>query len=300
MKYYIIIDASYFILYRYHALKAWWGFSNKEIPLGDLPHENEEFMQKYTTTFREKLLEIIHKLKIKPVKNKSHKNDKNEIKYIIAKDCPRSNIWRHDIYDGYKGTREKSETSISFIFKHVFENNLFLLNDKIEDKTIADIQIVEYDRLEADDCVSLCVKYIKNKYTLITSDNIPQDYNIVPDYNITIIASDIDYLQLASENINVYNLKYNKINDNNYELNLFIKIITGDKSDNISGIFKKCGPKTAAKYFENMDEFYKKVNESEVYKGLYERNKTLIDFNSIPEIFSNGFYNKYASFLSTL
>jgi 5'-3' exonuclease len=286
MKYYIIIDASYFILYRYHALKKWWGFSNKDIPLGELPHENEEFMEKYITTFRDKLLEIINKLKIK------NKKDKHiEIKYIIAKDCPRSSIWRNDIYESYKGNREKSETSISFIFKHVFDNNLFLLNDKIEDKTITSMQIVDYDRLEADDCVSLCVKYIKNKYT---SDN------VAPEYNIAIIASDIDYLQLASENINIYNLKYNKINDNNYELNLFIKIVIGDKSDNISGIFKKCGPKTAAKYFENMDEFYKKVNETENCKKLYERNKTLIDFNYIPEIFSNEFYNKYDSFLSTL
>jgi 5'-3' exonuclease len=286
MKYYIIIDASYFILYRFHALKAWWGFSNKDVPLG-LPHENEEFINKYTTSFREKLLEIINKLKIK------NKKDKDiEIKYIIAKDCQRTSIWRNDIYDSYKGNREKSEPSISFIFKYVFDNNLFLLNDKIMDKTISNIQIVEYDRLEADDCVSLCVKYIKNKYYNINKDTLS--------YNIVIIASDIDYLQLATENINIYNMKYNKINDNNYELNLFIKIVTGDKSDNITGVFKKCGPKTAAKYFENMDEFYKKLNESEIYKQIYERNKTLIDFNSIPEIYYNGFYNKYDSFLSTL
>lgn len=290
MKYYIIIDASYFILYRYHALKTWWGFSNKDIPLGDLPHENEEFMKKYTTSFREKLLDILIKLKIK------NKKDKNiQVKYIIAKDCPRSTIWRNDIYDSYKENREKSEASISFIFKYVFDNNLFLLNDKIEDKTISDMKIVEYDRLEADDCVSLCVKYIKNKFSSEKSEEIEKNK-----YNIVIIASDIDYLQLATENINIYNLKYNKINDNNYELNLFIKIVTGDKSDNITGVFKKCGPKTAAKYFENIGDFYKKLNEYELYGQLYERNKTLIDFNSIPEIYSNGFYNRYASFLSTL
>lgn len=298
MIHYIIIDASYFILYRYHALKAWWKFSNKDIFLGDSPHKNIEFMDKYISTFGEKLSEIIVKMKI----NVKNKND--IIKYIIAKDCKRSTIWRNDIYSSYKGTREKSieETSISFIFKYVFDNNLFL----IKNKNITEIQIVEYERLEADDCISLCVKYIKDKYEEKLLNNEKEIINSTK-YNIIIIASDIDYLQLCNENINVYNLKYNNINNNsqynsqyNSELNLFIKIVTGDKSDNISGIFKKCGHKTALKYYENKDNFEKKLNESNVYKELYERNKLLIDFNKIPEFYSNGFYNKYYSFLSTL
>lgn len=297
MDNYIIIDASYFILYRYHALKAWWKFSNKDISLGNFPHENKEFMDKYISTFGEKLSEIIIKLKI----NSKNKNDK--IKYIIAKDCQRSTIWRNDIYNSYKGTREKSiqDSSISYIFKYVFENGLFFIKNKL----INNIYLVEYERLEADDCISLCIKYIREKYNQKIVENKKEFMNSqelinAPKYNIIIIASDIDYLQLSSENINIYNLKYNKINDNNSELNLFIKIITGDKSDNISGIFNKCGPKTALKYYENKDEFEKKLNESEVYKKLYERNKNLIDFNYIPETYCNGFYNKYYSFLSTL
>jgi hypothetical protein len=48
-------------------------------------------------------------------------------------------------------------------------------------------------------------------------------------------------------------------------------------------VFPKCGPKTALKYFENRDLFEKKLQESEVYQTKYELNKTIIDFNCIPE-----------------
>jgi 5'-3' exonuclease len=286
MKNYIIIDASYFILYRYHALKAWWGFSNQEEELGEFPHKNINFMNKFTQTFGEKLNEMIKKFKI------NHKDQSNKIYYIIAKDCPRKNIWRNDIYDLYKSNREKRDESITFIFNYVFENYLFM----IKNKYIYDIKIVDFERLEADDCVSLISRNINKKYE-----------NKLGEYMIYIIASDIDYLQICSNNTNLYNLKYNKINNNdsnetstNSEFELFIKIVIGDKSDNITGIFNKCGKKTALKYYNDKDVFERKLNESEIYKTTYERNKTLIDFNCIPKIYSDGFNKKYFDFLSSL
>ena len=38
-------------------------------------------------------------------------------------------------------------------------------------------------------------------------------------------------------------------------IHLFYKIVLGDKSDNILPIFKKCGPKTCEKYYENQELF---------------------------------------------
>ena len=45
------------------------------------------------------------------------------------------------------------------------------------------------DELEADDCLAILTKNILQKYPLA---------------NITIITSDIDYLQLAKPNVNLY------------------------------------------------------------------------------------------------
>ena len=56
----------------------------------------------------------------------------------------------------------------------------------------------------------------------------------------------------------------------------------GDKSDNIPSIFKKCGPKTAEKYYENSELFQKQLEKENSYDN-FERNKKLIDFNEIPE-----------------
>ena len=42
---------------------------------------------------------------------------------------------------------------------------------------------------------------------------------------------------------------------------LEIKIICGDKSDNIPGCFKRCGVKTAMKCIENRDELTKKFKK---------------------------------------
>jgi hypothetical protein len=54
-------------------------------------------------------------------------------------------------------------------------------------------------------------------------------------------------------------------------------------------VFPKCGPKTALKYFENRELFEKKLQESEVFQKQYELNKTIVDFNYIPEALVNEF-----------
>ncbi len=56
----------------------------------------------------------------------------------------------------------------------------------------------------------------------------------------------------------------------------------GDPSDNIKSVLKKCGPKTALKCFENRSYFDDRMKTENAY-NLYNLNKTLVDFNEIPE-----------------
>ena len=105
---------------------------------------------------------------------------------------------------------------------------------------------------------------------------------------IYIIASDMDYLQLSNERVQIYNLKYKKLTDSkkwsgNPEKDLFMKIAMGDKSDNIPGVFKKCGPKTAEKYWNDKEKFYKTLEEDIEAKERFDRNTKIIDFNQIPQ-----------------
>ena len=71
---------------------------------------------------------------------------------------------------------------------------------------------------------------------------------------------------------------------------LFIKIVTGDKADNIPRLLKGVGKKTAAKFYDNNELFQKKIKKVDPIVMLdFDRNTNLIDFNKIPQNYVNEF-----------
>lgn len=264
----IFIDGSYYIFYRVFALVNWWKFAKKDEELGD-PYENEAFVKKFKETFISKIKEIPKKLKIK------------DATIYIGKDCKQSDIWRTQIYGNYKSGRNEEkneEANIKSFFKMVYDEDLF--------KTAGAKEILEYNHLEADDCIAISAKYMDRKYD---------------DINIYIITSDHDYIQISKDNIHLYDLKYKSLLDSKKycgcpEQQLFYKIIMGDKSDNISPVFKKCGVKTAEKYYLN-PELFKAALIKENVSDKYDFNKVLIDFNNIPNNLLTEFIYKYRNIL---
>jgi 5'-3' exonuclease len=93
--------------------------------------------------------------------------------------------------------------------------------------------------------------------------------------------------------VKIFNLAFKNIAEKsstgNAKDDLEIKIIMGDISDNIPSVFPKCGPKTAQKCVEDPKFFKKKMAESADYSAQYKLNKTLVDFDSIPEELINEF-----------
>jgi 5'-3' exonuclease len=265
---YIFIDGSYFCFYRYHSLLTWWknAYPEQAEVLQD-PYKNETFVEKFKKTFNDNIEKIPKGLKL----------DKNtNFHMIVGKDCKRKNIWRQELYPKYKANRTNGPED-GFMggpfFKMVHEEQLFI-------KAGASA-ILSHPRLEADDCIALSVKHL-----LKTN----------PDVIIYIITSDKDYLQLACDNVHIFNLAFKDLTEQkschkDSSCDLFCKIVTGDPSDNIPSVFPKCGPKTALKYFENKELFLKKLEEKEEYKKQYELNRTLIDFNYIPQQFQDEFMN---------
>ena len=246
--YTICIDMSYFIFYRYYALIAWWKLAKQDDVLGN-PIDNLEFVEKFNKTFIEKINEIPKKLKIK------------NYTIIAGRDCPRHEIWRHVLYDKYKANRIQDDAFLGGPFFKLSYQILTNLN----------IKVLYHEHLEGDDCIAITAKNILN-----TSDE-----------KVIIIANDMDYLQLAGPRFQLINHKYKLLTDNkkwsgNAEKDLFCKIVMGDKSDDIPAIFKKCGPKTAVKCYENKIYFEEQLKKENAYDA-YERNKKLVDFNEIPK-----------------
>ena len=251
---YILLDTSYFIFYRYYALVNWWKLAMPEVPLGN-PIQNEEFVSKFTKTCINKIKEMPKKLKLKNIKNKN-------IKIIASLDCPRHDIWRNTIYDNYKETRIYSNDFLGGPFFKLGINIIKEMN----------IPTFSHNYLEADDINALMCKHLLNKYN---------------DIMIYIIASDMDYLQLVSEKVKIMTLQYKDITaskhcSGNPEFDLFNKIISGDKSDNISPVFKKCGHSTIVNYYNDKTLFEEQL-KAQGCEDIYKRNKKLVDFNEIPQ-----------------
>lgn len=271
---FILIDGSYFCFYRYHSLLTWWKNAYPE-DLDALcdPYQNEKFVEKFKKTFIEGIQTIPKKLGLN-IKNKNiNKNINNTNKnleedpiIIIGKDCKRENIWRNKLFSSYKANRVQDGFMGGPFFKMAYEENLFIEGGAIG--------IIKHQYLEADDCIAITCKKLIEKYN--------------EDCKIYIITSDKDYLQLASEQIKLYNLAFKDLTEQksctgNSKCDLFCKILTGDTSDNIPSVFPKCGPKTALKYFENSKLFENKLKENINYENQYILNRSIIDFNYIPE-----------------
>ena len=264
---FIFVDGSYYCFYRYHALEQWWKNAHPDEPLNN-PYENEKFVEKFRKTFVDGLEQMPKKLKIHKTKSKEPlvKATLPSVKpiLIVGKDCKREYIWRNDIFNDYKGTRS-SHKFIGPFFKMVYEEELF---QKGGAKAI-----LYHPRLEADDCIAISVKHLLDKYPLC---------------KIYIITGDNDYLQLNADNVDIYALTYKKLTDDktstgNPEHDLKIKIIMGDKSDNIPSVFPKCGLKTAQKCIEDEEYFKKKMADNQEYYAQYELNEKLVSFDKIPD-----------------
>lgn len=258
---YILIDGSYFCFYRYHSLLTWWKNAFPQEPIEN-PIEDPIFMAKFKKTFLEKVTTLQKKINI---------DERITPTILVGKDCKREFIWRNQLFPKYKGTRDYKDFKGGPVFKKAYEDDYFIQGGAH--------QILKYDTLEADDCIAITVKYILKHQ---------------PNSKIYIITSDKDYLQLAEDRVEIYNLAYKKLTEQksctgNSQLDLFCKILTGDPSDNIPSIWPKLGQKTAFKMYTDEESFLKKLNSNIEYVKQYNLNRTIIDFNAIPLELVEGF-----------
>ena len=272
MSSFVIIDASYFIIYRTFALLSFWKrkIENKNKKITEL-HKDNEFINNFKKTFIKKLKELEQYVK----KSK-------DITYIIAKDCNRNNIWRKSLYSDYKKNRDgkTNDLHIPSFFDIVWRENLF---DVLSENN--KVFYLEHENLEGDDCAAIATKYILKNCTNLNE--------------ILIFTADTDYLQLLQigkykNNIRILTLKFENLqtekNSTGFPIkDLKIKILMGDKSDNIPSVFNRCGKKTAEKYCNNTDKLrndLQKVNKNgHSYMEQYHLNYKLIAFDAIPDGF---------------
>jgi len=255
----LVIDTSYLIFFRYHAVKSWITRAKPEIEIDKTDDITTipEFMCTYQKTFFKTINKII----------KTHNIAINNI--IFARDCSGHEVWRKIIFPEYKENRDYTKFNGKTIFNWTYDNLL-------QEMTNKGAKIVRFDYIEADDIAAIITMQIKDRPILI-------------------ITNDNDYLQLCiNPNVTLLNLKEENLTDRSLgspHADLMKKIILGDPSDNIPKVFNKCGIKTLEKYLNNSHLFEEALKQDIEANKRYKLNRVLVDFNQIPEQYKKEVIN---------
>jgi 5'-3' exonuclease len=244
----ILIDTSYYVFYRYFATFRWFSFQKIEVDVESII-SNEVFM----TAFYKHVQNDIKKL--------CKKWNTTISNIVFCMDCMRCDIWRNDIYDQYKASRIQSQNFNGKIFPYFYD---YVSKMKI--------QTLNVERLEGDDVIYLLQSTLKKKIPMQT--------------NLVIITNDNDFLQLIDTNVIVFNMQFKELKargTNNAKVDLYMKAIYGDKSDNIPKIAPGITKEKAISIASMPDdERIQYMKENSMYdKFLF--NMKLISFENIPK-----------------
>jgi 5'-3' exonuclease len=239
----LLIDNSYFNFFRFHATVSWY---NRD-PERQKQAQNVSWLENqiFMKTFEKMWFETLNKL------DKKFKPDK----IYICRDG--NDVWRYKLYPEYKSTRK----NYSDIDKHSPGPVFKYVNSTFPDKTPKKCVFLYNKLAEGDDIIAICTEFFK-------------------EHDIIIISGDHDLLQLSSNRVHIYQLKGMKeITSKQPFIDLMIKILAGDQSDNIPQSFPRCGKKTAEKLAKEPNELEKMLKKHG--RTQFDLNKRLIDFNYI-------------------
>lgn len=205
-------------------------------------------------------------------------------KIVIFWDGEGGGIERYNIDNNYKSNRknkswyEKIELSEAEIRREA-EKEESILKQRQRIKAYAEelfLRQIEIDEIEADDLIAAyCMQYENHEELYIYTND--RDFSQLLDLNITILFANIE-MPITKAN---YSLQFG----HHYTNSLIIKVITGDKADNIQGI-KGIGEDILLKYFPDMR--YKKYTVREICKEADALNKERLASGLKPlKIFEN-------------
>ena len=183
--------------------------------------------------------------------------------------------WRKNVYPEYKQHRKKDKDKSIINFDKFYP---VLSNFESEMReTFSNFYVMSISGCEGDDIIAVL---IREKFA---------------DDEVIIISTDSDMHQLMNDNVKQYDIiKQSFHNSLNPKLELDIKVLAGDRSDNIKPIRPKIGPVTAEKILnEGVSKF---LDENPDLKPNWELNRTLIDFNFIPDYIRKTIINTYEGY----
>jgi 5'-3' exonuclease len=214
----------------------------------------------------------------------SHKFKKEYGDIVIA--CDGGKSWRKGYFPQYKAHRKKAREDSGLDWNLFFE---YLNQIREEIKENFPYRVIHLEHIEADDVIATLVKETQE-----FGKNEP----------VMIISSDKDFIQLQKyKNVKQFSPVQKKmVTDPNPHLYLFEHVLRGDSGDGIPNVLS--GDNTFVDGLRQTPITQKKIDawlekaediksgmDDETYRN-YQRNKTLIDLDMIPEDYVDSI--KYA------
>jgi 5'-3' exonuclease len=245
----LIIDLSYVVFYRYHAACNWFKLSQqKTLPNHTNILADAIFMQMFDKRFKACIMKIV--------------KDYSATRVLFAADSPKITLWRTVLHPDYKAHRTYSNFDPS-IFTHVMGK---LIPEMC--KYLPRAKCIRVERAEADDIIAVATRYYETH---------------LPNNKIVIVSADKDFLQLVGTFTKVINLcGKDLVGLGDATTDLMMKIISGDKSDNIRPIISRFTKGQAVMLATNPEELEVFLTENPSAKIAFERNRDLIDMDRIP------------------
>ena len=276
-KFLIIVDASYFQYFcifgsvnefekRYPELATEWIKPPAECDQDNLPDLLN--CAEYRKVLRSYVMNKLQSLEDIAQSNFSDEIDSCEqVDIIFACDDKLKKNFRLDLYPQYKANRLVVKRSYHVDTIKDYIKNVLYKELQLEENY--GYKFITVDGAEGDDVIATFMKHFAKDYV-----------------GSILIASDRDFLQL--DNVREFDLygkeAERKLGDEIVSAEDFLlgKILMGDKSDNISQVFLRCGPKTALSLVKNKDELNKRLIESATATEKYNLNKKIIAFSETP------------------
>jgi hypothetical protein len=201
--------------------------------------------------------------------------------------CDGFNTWRKEYFPEYKASRRKNRDNSDFDWVEIFRV-LHLVRDEIKEHL--PYKVIHEEGLEADDIIG----------TLAMRT---QEFGM--NEPVMIISSDKDFIQLQKyPNVKQFSPMQKKfVTDKNPRTYLFNHIMRGDTGDGVPNVLSPddtfvsensqtpLWQKKIDEWLENSDNLREVMDET-TYRN-YQRNKTLIDLEEIPEHLQNTIINTF-------
>ena len=183
--------------------------------------------------------------------------------------------WRRDFFPNYKGNRKKDREKSGLDWSLIFDT---LNNIRDEIKEIFPYKVVEVEGAEADDCIASIVQHVSET---------PNEFE-----KVLILSGDKDFIQLQKHSfVRQYSPVLKKFVDGENPAQYITEhILKGDRSDGIPNFLSPDNTfmeelrqkPLAKKKIESWIDLEPEEFCTEEMLRNYQRNKTLIDLDCIP------------------